>query len=138
MKIPLLGIFDLINLISSIASLILSVIAIWLSLYFYKESKNNEKNLNNTLSEIKTHTGVLEKLTGKWIDRLTRFVTSPQPMDSAAERLLATIEKMSLQGNKEIGTIEAPEEQPLMYKEEEVPQFTKAITSKAQKKSTNK
>ncbi len=128
-----MSILDLVNLISSIASLILSIIAIWLSLYFYKESKNNEQNVNNALSEIKIHTATLEKLTGKWLDRLTRFVTSPQPMDAAAEKILETMGKL-YQGNNQTGTVETPIEQPLMYKEEEIPKFAQVKNKKEVKK----
>jgi len=86
-----LTIIDIINLVSSLASLILSVIAIWLALYFYKSSKSTESEVKTTLTEIKTHTGALERLTGKWMDRFTRFVTSPQPVDEMQERLLQII-----------------------------------------------
>lgn len=82
---------DIINLISSLASLILSVIAIWLALYFYHKSKDTEKEVNETLTEIKTHTGTLERLTGKWMDRFTRYVTTPQRVDEMQERLLQII-----------------------------------------------
>jgi hypothetical protein len=129
-----LTILDIINLTSSLASLLLSIIAIWLSLYFFIQSKNTEKNVNEALTEIKTHTGTLERLTGKWMERLTRFVTSPQPMDAAAEKLLDTLGTVFRQGNKQIGTVEVTDEQPLLYKEEEAPQFVKPNVVSVQKK----
>lgn len=70
---------DLINLIAGVASLILSVLAIWLSLYFYKESKATEKNVGEMLSSIKAQTDALQKLTGRWMDRLTRYATESHP-----------------------------------------------------------
>lgn len=86
-----LTIIDAVNLIGSLASLILSVIAIWLALYFYNSSKNTEKEVNSTLTEIKTHTGALERLTGKWMDRFIRNATTPQPVDELQRMLLEII-----------------------------------------------
>lgn len=36
---------DVVNLIAGIASLILSILAIWLALYFYTQSKRTEGNV---------------------------------------------------------------------------------------------
>jgi hypothetical protein len=130
--------FDLLNsilsFIASIVSLILSIVAIFLSAYFYTQAKNTEKAVSEALIEIKTQTGNLDKLTGKLLDRLTRFVTSPQPMDATQEKLLEMIrDKIVLQGTDRTGIVENREVEPLMYKEEMKPQFVKADAVKPKK-----
>lgn len=76
---------------SFLTSTILAFFAIWLSIVFYNRSKDSEKNINQLLTEIRTHTATLEKLTGRWMDRLTRYVTSPQPADETTIKLLELI-----------------------------------------------
>ena len=125
---------EIINIFSSLASLILAVISIWLSLYFYAKSKDTEKNVNEALTEIKTHAGTLERLTGKWMDRFTRYVTTPQPVDPLSEKMLEVIKESHVQGNKQTGIDESIEDETLMYKEENVPQFVKANMEKSKKR----
>jgi hypothetical protein len=72
-------IIDIINLISSISSLVLSLLAIWLSLYFYNKSKTTEKDVGQALASIQSQTDALQKLTGRWMDRLTRYATESHP-----------------------------------------------------------
>ncbi len=86
---------DLINLLSSIASLILSIIAIWLSLWFYEKSKNSEKNSEILLNNIKTQSESLERLTAKWMDRFTKYVTNPKEADETVKLLLSSFQKNS-------------------------------------------
>lgn len=38
-----LTILDIISLVTSLASVVMSIIAIWLALYFYDKSKDTEK-----------------------------------------------------------------------------------------------
>ena len=66
---------DLLSLISSAVSIALAIIAICLSLYFFVQSRNVQQNVSSALVEIKTQTGLLQKLTFKQLDRLTKFVT---------------------------------------------------------------
>ena len=82
---------EIINLISAIASLILSVLAIWLSLYFYDKSKSSEAKVNLGLEAIKTQTKALQELTGKWMDRLTKYATSAKPADEATVWMMEII-----------------------------------------------
>lgn len=49
----LISIFDIIGFIASIFSLLLSVLAIWLSLYFYKNSRSSEVETSKLNTEIK-------------------------------------------------------------------------------------
>lgn len=123
-----------ISIIGSFVSLILSVVAIFLSAYFYTQTKNTEKSVNEALAEIKTQTANLDKLTGKLLDRLTRFVTTPQPMDATQAQLLDIINKLTLQGTDKTGMIEKKEPEPLMYKEEQKQEFVKASITKSKKK----
>lgn len=90
-------VFDIINLISSIASLILSVVAIALSLYFYDKSKQTEKEVGILLVAIRTQTTSLENLTGKWMDRLTRYATSPKAADEITVLMMEIIKASSVQ-----------------------------------------
>lgn len=67
---------ELWSLVSSIVSTILGVGAVALSLYFFVASKRTEKEVASALTKIQTQTEMLQKLTGKQLDRLTRFVTT--------------------------------------------------------------
>lgn len=71
------------------------------------------------------------------MDRLTRFVTTPQPMDPTSEKLIDVLKATSLQGNNQTGTTEVKEDQPLMYKEEEKPQFVGANITKKRTRKVN-
>ena len=55
---------ELINLTASIASLVLSILAIVLAIYFFIQSKDAEKHVAQSLEGIRTQTQALENLTG--------------------------------------------------------------------------
>jgi len=77
------------SLVSSIVSTILGIGAIALSLYFFVASKRTEREVATALTKIETQTEMLQKLTGKQLDRLTRFVTTErQDPTSEVTRLL--------------------------------------------------
>jgi hypothetical protein len=79
----------LIGLLASVASLILAVIAIWLSLYFYSKSKDTETEVRVVLGQIKQQTESLERLSARQLMRLTRAVTEPRPLvDDSLHALL--------------------------------------------------
>ena len=80
-----------ISLIAAIASLILSIIAIALSLYFYDRGKSTEKSVGVSLAKIEKHGEMLQKLTGKWMDRFTRHATSAKPADETTLVLIEAI-----------------------------------------------
>lgn len=82
---------EIINLVSAIVSVILSVLAIWLALYFYDKSKNSEIKVNLALEAIKAQTKALQELTGKWMDRLTKYATSAKPADEATVWMMEII-----------------------------------------------
>ncbi len=81
---------------SGIVTLILSVIAIWLSLYFYTRGKDTEKNVTTALAEIKTQTAALERLASRQLDRLTKFATETRPNDPALAEVARTFKEMSM------------------------------------------
>ncbi|MBY0225627.1 MAG: hypothetical protein K2Q28_07470 [Hyphomicrobium sp.] len=70
---------EIFGVISSALSITLSVIAIWLSLHFYERSKESEKQLSNSLAKIDAQTEALQKVNAKWMDRLTKYVTTDTP-----------------------------------------------------------
>jgi hypothetical protein len=73
-------------------SLVLGVLAIWLSLQFYSKTKDAELRTAVTLEAIKAQSEALQNLTGKWMDRFTRHATEPKPAD---EGLLALVNAMA-------------------------------------------
>lgn len=86
-----LSVSDVINLVSAGVSLILSLFAIWLSLWFYRLSKDTEKNVTETLAKITTQGDMLQKLTGRWMDRLTRYATDSHPTTETVATLITLI-----------------------------------------------
>ena len=88
--------FDPWNLMSSVVSVVLGVVAIFLSLYFFVQSRNVQENVRTALAEIKAQTGVLQKITSRQLDRLTKFVTErPDQRQQQLDRLLAGAEQAS-------------------------------------------
>ena len=84
------------SLVSSVLSSVLALVAISLSLYFFVQSRNVQENVSTTLAEIKTQAGVLQKITFKQLDRLTRFVTErPGQQSQQLDRLLDAAEGFS-------------------------------------------
>jgi len=81
---------DIVNLISAIASLIISLIAIWLSLYFYTKSKESEKQSAVNVGEIKTQTGLLVDISSRMLDKFTDYSTQPKAADETF-RIIASM-----------------------------------------------
>jgi len=78
---------------ATFVAVVLALVAIAQSLYFYNQSKNNEQRVSNALESIKTQTDALQKLTGRWMDRLTAYVTQPkQPDDTMLVMIRAITE----------------------------------------------
>jgi len=93
-------IMEIASLIASIVSIIitilLGVLAIWLSLYFYKQTKNTETAVEKSLTRIETQTEALQKLTAKWMDRYTKFFTTPKEPDPAHLASLDAIRQIQI------------------------------------------
>ena len=66
------------SIVASVVSIILGFVAIVVSIYFFVTNQKTEKNVSNSLTKIETQTEMLQKITGKQIDRLTKFVTEPR------------------------------------------------------------
>lgn len=75
---------DWVGIFSSITSLVLGGIAIWLALHFYDKGKDTEKAVETSLTGIRTQTDVLQKLLGRQLERLTRAVTDQRTVAVAA------------------------------------------------------
>lgn len=84
---------ELIGLISSIASLILAVIAIWLSLWFYSKSKESEARIQDILVRISSETSSLQRLAGGWIQNLTEYATNRNPANEAMRTALNFVQE---------------------------------------------
>ncbi len=79
---------------ASVASVIVAVVAIFLAAYFYTQSKNTELNAGRALTKIETQTEALQKLTARWMDRLTKYVTEPKPVDENLSLLVSALKEM--------------------------------------------
>jgi hypothetical protein len=77
------SILEIINLVASLASLILAVLAICLAVYFYTQSKNTETNVSGLLEGIRAQTDCLQKIVGRQMGQLIRGVTD-QPGETFA------------------------------------------------------
>lgn len=64
-----------INTAVGLMSMVLGGLAIWLALHFYTKSKDTERQIAVTLEGIKAQSDVLQKLTGRWMDRFMRHAT---------------------------------------------------------------
>jgi hypothetical protein len=82
---------DLINTAVGLMSLALGGFALWLAWDIYSRAKESEKEAAITLEAIKTQTDSLQKLNGRLLDRLTRYATSPRPVDEGIQMLITTI-----------------------------------------------
>lgn len=65
----------------SVASTVLAVVAIWLSIHFFVKGKDSEKAVEKALEGIKAQTDTLQKVASRQLDRLTRYATEPRPAD---------------------------------------------------------
>lgn len=74
---------DVVNLVSSLASSILAVIAILLALHFYDKSKDSEKQTEVNVNEIKTQTAALTNISSRMLDKYTDYATSPKAADES-------------------------------------------------------
>lgn len=85
---------EIASLVSSILGIAISILAIWLSLEFYARGRDTERRVEVALAEIKAQTEVLQKLTGRTMDRLTRYATEPKPADEVLLHLVGIIREI--------------------------------------------
>lgn len=78
------------SLVGSGISIVLGLLAIVLTLLFFILGKNTESRVCESLTKIETQASMLERITGKQLDRLTKFVTQPQvsPSEKALTELI--------------------------------------------------
>lgn len=69
------------SLVASIVSVILGGFALFLSAYFFINTKNTENKVENTLEGIKSQTEALQKITLRQLDRLTKYATDNSPFN---------------------------------------------------------
>src|SRR3989339_1546620 len=84
------------SIAASIVSVILAVLAITFSILFFVLSKKTETQALSSLTKIETQADSLQKLTGRWMDRLTRYVTSERPsiLDESFPQLLTILSQL--------------------------------------------
>ncbi len=82
---------DVLNIAVGLTSLVLGGFAIFLSVYFYTKAKDTEKDTAKTLEGIKAQTETLQRLTGRWMDRFTRYATEPHPADEGLMMLASAM-----------------------------------------------
>ena len=63
------------SIVSRAVSIILGLLAIALSVYFFVQSRNTERGVSNSLTKIETQAEMLSRLTSKQLDWLTKYVT---------------------------------------------------------------
>jgi len=86
---------EIASIVASVASTILAIVAIVLAVLFYTQGKNSEVRVQMALEGIRAQTDALQKLTGRWMDRLTKYVTTPhEPMVEAQSQLLLAIKDL--------------------------------------------
>ena len=75
---------ELWSIVSSIVSIILAIVAIGLAVYFFVVGRNTETRVGSSLTKIETQAEMLQRLTGRQLDRLTKFVTEDKrPADDS-------------------------------------------------------
>jgi len=90
-----LNVLDWFSLVSSIASLILAVISIWLAVHFYSKSKEAEKAAAQLLTKLETQTGLINRVTTRMLDKYVTYSTSPKEPDESL-LIMAQIVQSSL------------------------------------------
>jgi len=84
------------NIGASIVSVIVGVIAIMLSIYFFVTNRKTEKDVSNSLTKIETQAETLQRITGSQMDRLTKYVTEQKSsaIDESLPKLLAILTEL--------------------------------------------
>lgn len=83
------------------ASIALALVAIGQATYFFIKSKDSEKTVETALDGIRQQTETLQKIAGRQLDRLTKFVTEPRPIEErptepGPESLLVCLKRLYL------------------------------------------
>jgi len=70
---------------------VLGLLAIGLSVYFFVIGRRTETSVAGSLTKIEAQADMLQRITGRQLDRLTRFVTTRQPGQEALPELLSIL-----------------------------------------------
>jgi hypothetical protein len=81
----------IINTSVGLMALVLGGFSIWLALDLYTKAKDSETKTATTLEAIKSQSEMLQKLTGRWMDRFTRHATEPRPADEGLLQLVNVV-----------------------------------------------
>lgn len=100
---------DGINLGASVASILLALVAMAMSLYFYCQTKNSEAKVENALEGIKAQTEALQRLSGRYLDRLTKYVTTPKEGPNAeSTAVVQALDRLPAQIQTAVSILIAP------------------------------
>lgn len=70
---------DWLSIVSSIFSIGLAILALWLSLRFFFSTNKSEKEATSLLAEIRTQANLIQRVTGKMLDKYVTHSTTSQP-----------------------------------------------------------
>lgn len=85
---------ELWSIVASVTSVLLALLAIGLSVYFFVINGKTEKEVSNSLTKIETQADLLSKITGRQLDRLTKFVTQPKSQSDPLEEMIKVITEL--------------------------------------------
>src|SRR5262245_56185447 len=80
---------------AGIVSIALAGVAIWLSLYFYNQAKGAEGAVSTALADIRAQTATLERITGRQLDRLTKFATQGRSEDPQFAEIMVIFRQLT-------------------------------------------
>lgn len=87
---------DLINLIASISSIFLAIIAIVLSLVFFFGNKRTERDMTLSIGEIKNTTATLDKLSLRMLNRVTTALVTRNDSEEKIHEVIREAKKTGL------------------------------------------
>ena len=87
---------ELWSVVASIVSIILGGFAVGLSVHFFVINRKTEKDVSNSLTKIETQAELLQKITGRQLDRLTKYVTAQRSgaIDEALPQLITILAEL--------------------------------------------
>jgi hypothetical protein len=106
----------IINTSVALMSLVLGLLAIGLAIYFYNRAKESETATATALQAIRTQSEMLQKLTGRWMDRFTRHAVEPKPADEGLLQLVQVVASLptTILAHMQVRHTDAPNNEPLM------------------------
>jgi hypothetical protein len=68
---------EIASIVASFVSLIIGILAGWLSIHFYNKQKDDASRVEVALASIREQTNALQAVSATFLDRLTKYVTTP-------------------------------------------------------------